>query len=266
MIGQWCEESLRGKRCTTWFFEVFVPFAFVIISTKLVSSRNFTTKFSGKWWRIWRWFFSSETPNWKTVQESMRQSFLGNEKLGDGFKYVLCSPRSLWRWSNLTFAYFPNGLLQPPNLTTRFLKICFVENFILLAPSFSGSKFGIQKFTKRPGSLFCASMGDFVVFPAMGKAHQLHFSGFKNPYPPAKGCCKGNIQPKTKYRFSMQIELVPTSSTRSCTARAVCDQLHCLSRSLGVYKEFGMMMMMMMMWAMKKDNCKTSWFKLVDIQ
>ena len=64
-------------------------------------------------------------------------------------------------------------------------------------------------------------MGDFVVFPAMGKAHQLHFSGFKNPYPPAKGCCKGNIQPKTKYRFSMQIELVPTSSTRSCTARAV---------------------------------------------
>ena len=121
----------------------------------------------------------------------------------------------------MTFAYFPNGLLQPPNLTTRFLKICFVENFILLAPSFSGSKFGIQKFTKRPGSLFCASMGDFVVFPAMGKAHQLHFSGFKNPYPPAKGCCKGNIQPKTKYRFSMQIELVPTSSTRSCTARAV---------------------------------------------
>ena len=36
--------------------------------------------------------------------------------LGGGFKHFLFSPRSLGKWSNLTCAYFSNGLVQPPSM------------------------------------------------------------------------------------------------------------------------------------------------------
>ena len=34
---------------------------------------------------------------------------------GGGFKYFICSPRSIGKWSNLTCGYFSNGLVQLPN-------------------------------------------------------------------------------------------------------------------------------------------------------
>ena len=42
--------------------------------------------------------------------------------LGGGFKYFIFSPRFLGRWSNLTFADFSNGLVQPP--TRNWLMAC----------------------------------------------------------------------------------------------------------------------------------------------
>ena len=146
----------------------------------------------------------------------------------------------------------------------------FVETFILLAPLFTGSKFGIQKFTERPGSLFCTSMGDCVVFPAMGKAHQLHFSGFKNHDPQKKDVAKRTFNQKRKILFHANRISSKELQTRSCAARAVVISFtvwwKSRSFSQGVW-------MMMKRWAMKKDKCKitgSNWLisivLMVDVQ
>ena len=40
--------------------------------------------------------------------------------LGGGFKYFLFSPRKLGKWSNLTVAYFSDGLVQPPTSNPKY--------------------------------------------------------------------------------------------------------------------------------------------------
>ena len=44
---------------------------------------------------------------------------LKQPNLGGAFKYVLCSPLFWGRWSNLTCAYFSDGLLQPPTNSSK---------------------------------------------------------------------------------------------------------------------------------------------------
>lgn len=137
-----------------------------------------------------------------------------------------------------------------------------------MAPLFTWSKFGIQKFTKRSGSH--GNRNRFNLIPkvktSQGKnlrqvAKRLHW-GFccffrqraklinftsvasKIYHPPAKGCCKENVQPKTKDVFSCKSkQFQRVNDNKKLRSSSCCDQLHCLSRKSrslqGVYKEFG---------------------------
>ena len=62
------------------------------------------------WWNM-RNKTHIHTHTHQTCKFSPSQSEIS---LGGGFKYFLFSPRSLGKWSNLTCAYFSNGLVQPP--------------------------------------------------------------------------------------------------------------------------------------------------------
>ena len=186
-------KKVFSKRCKTWFFGVFVPFAFVKISTKLVSSRIFTTKMLGKWWRIWRaCFFFRDTwlENCAGVRETV---FFGEWKTrsGGNFKlHVLCSPRSLWRWSNLTFAYFPNGLVaSTTKLDNSPLENMFRGEFHIAGTFIHCVKVWDPKVYQEARKPFLHQHGGFCCFfPVWPKL--IHFSGFEYVYhPPAKGCC-----------------------------------------------------------------------------
>ena len=122
------------------------------------------------------------------------------------------------------------------------------------------------------------ALGNFVVvfFPARGKAHKLHFSGFKNISSSEKGCCledsvrfKGMCAcfMRLSYFFENKNRISSNElKTRSCTARAVAISFTVWWKSRTRSLQGVWMMMMMIMWAMKKDNCKITGSKLVDIQ
>ncbi len=66
---------------------------------------------------------------WKAVKLCRWKSGTPQEirpDLGGGFKHVLFSARSLGKWSNLTVAYFSNGLVQPPTSDTTILSKLWV--------------------------------------------------------------------------------------------------------------------------------------------
>ena len=75
--------------------------------------------------RLKRWAIKDfqRTNRYQSSECSFKQHLL----LGGGFKYVLFSPRSLGKWSNLTYTYFSNGLVQPPTS----LYFCIISSYSL---------------------------------------------------------------------------------------------------------------------------------------
>jgi len=69
------------------------------------------------WWNPWRSFRHPGRSNPKGSHAKNGYFFPTcpyRPWLAGGFKHVLFSPRTLGKWSNLTFAYFSDGLVQPP--------------------------------------------------------------------------------------------------------------------------------------------------------
>ena len=94
----------------------------------------------GLWW-CWWWCMGNE-PFWRLGGVE----YWEDGELGDGFKFLLCSPRKLGKWSNLTNS-FQLGLVFPRNLTARPEKWWLEDDPFLLGPGqFSGG------YVKFPGN------------------------------------------------------------------------------------------------------------------
>ena len=66
-------------------------------------------------WGVCLCFYHDLTPLWRNnLWKFFQQSEVDKIHLGGGFKHFLFSPRTLGKISNLTCAYFSDGLVQPP--------------------------------------------------------------------------------------------------------------------------------------------------------
>ncbi len=91
---------------------------------KLGNLRKFWSFFSFIPFLLWYWtsFFTSLHPKKSTSSTVLLDALdppknVERHNLGGGSKYFWFSPRSLGRWSNLTYFFSKNGLVQPPTVS-----------------------------------------------------------------------------------------------------------------------------------------------------
>ena len=98
-----------AKNKAVWTIKISYIFSGIHVIQLMVATRETRLRISGSW-EMWD---------------------SGSSLLVGGNKHFLFSPRSLGKWSNLTCAYFSNGLVQPPTrlgssnlLTVGWLPTC----------------------------------------------------------------------------------------------------------------------------------------------
>ncbi len=113
--------DLNNFGCLPTFQRGCQPFQGVANLSKgvIMWSPFFGSQKTTKPWYLRCTFFPNPNPTSQKGHESVVKHVAFKDFLGGGFKYLLFSPGSLGKWSNLTCAYFYNGLKSPTSLVNN---------------------------------------------------------------------------------------------------------------------------------------------------